>query len=279
MHQNENYKKKGSGIAIYIDSKFKTAHKVPSLCITTADIEILTVSFTSLNMNYFTLGVYRPPSGNAENFIENFDTLISKLNVNRYTKIHIVGDFNFDLYHPERNYNRMYLDCLFSNGIFPIISRATHFQGINPTCIDHILSNSIEDIKITGVIPYNITHHMFTFSFFDIQDSNDSQNEPTKSTLCVNGNTISKFVEEFNSLINETQLIDKFSAKDSFHEFQKIFKELYDKWFLHEKSNDCKHVHTKSDWITTGLAKSSKTKNQLYAQWRKIKHKLIGTNI
>ena len=65
MHQNENYKKKGSGIAMYIDSKFKTAHKVPSLCITTADIEILTV-----NMNYFILGVYRPPSGNADNFIK-----------------------------------------------------------------------------------------------------------------------------------------------------------------------------------------------------------------
>ena len=43
-----------------------------------------------------------------------------------YVSSHTAGDFNFDLYHPERSYNRSYLDCLFSNGIHPIISRATH---------------------------------------------------------------------------------------------------------------------------------------------------------
>ena len=48
MHDdNKIYKKKGSGIAIFIDNKFKTAHKVESLCICTVDIEIMTVMFTS----------------------------------------------------------------------------------------------------------------------------------------------------------------------------------------------------------------------------------------
>ena len=215
--------------------------------------------------------VYRPPSGNAVNFIETFDTIITKINVNHNTKIHIIGDFNFDLYHPERSNNKTYLDCLFSNGIHPIISRATHFQGINPTCIDHILTNSVEDIQFTGVIPYNITHHMFTFSIFDIEDSSDTQNKHIKLTLCINSYTVSDFVKQFDDLVIKTDLIDKYSAKDSFHEFQKIFKELYDKWFLHEKVNNCKHVHVKSDWITPGLAKSSETKNKLYAQWRKDK--------
>ena len=49
----------------------------------------------------------------------------------------------------------------------------------------------------------------------------------------------------------------------------KIFKELYDKWFVHKKPTRCKNVHVKSEWITPALAKSSDTKNTLYQQWRK----------
>ena len=50
-----------------------------------------------------------------------------------------------------------------------------------------------------------------------------------------------------------------------------VYKELYDRWFLHEKVMSCKHVHVKSDWITPGLAKSSETKNKRYTEWRKTR--------
>ena len=59
------------------------------------------------------------------------------------------------------------------------------------------------------------------------------------------------------------------SAKNSFNIFLSIFKELYDKWFLHDSSKKCKNLHTKSEWITIGLAKSCETKNKLYLKWRK----------
>ena len=269
---NDKYKHKGSGIAIYLDNKFKTASIISSLCVSTVDIEILTVAFTTnQNVKYYVVGVYRPPSGNVIKSIDTLDLVISKLNSNHNLRVHIVGDFNFDLYHPERSYNRSYLDCLFSNGIHPIISRATHFQGINPTCIDHILTNKVDEISLTGIIPYNITHHMLIFSVFDIQDSKSANSTYIKPTLCVNIVTVNEFVNDFNRRIIETDLIGQNSAKDSFHEFLVIFKELYDKWFLHEKIKKCKHVHVKSDWITSGLAKSSETKNQLYTKWRKEK--------
>ena len=178
-----------------------------------------------------------------------------------------------DLYHPERHSNISYLDCLFSNGLHPVISRATHFMGINPTCIDHILTNKVHDIRITGIITYNITHHMLTFSVFDIQFSKDSKSKFIKPTLCINSVSSAGFVNDFNNQIINQGVIDQYSVKDSFHEFLNIFKELYDKWFLHEKNSKCNHTHVKSDWITAGLAKSSETKNNLYAQWRKEKTK------
>ena len=273
INQNtEKYKKKGSGIAIYVDKKYTMIEKVPSFCTCTTDIEILTVTFTTeLNFRYYLVGVYRPPHGNFTNAIDTLDLFIGGLNNNHNIKIHIVGDFNIDLYHPERIHTKNYLECLFSNGFHPTISRATHFQGINPTCIDHILTNSVEDIKQTGVIPYNITHHMLTFSIFEIQELTDNKNTYVKPTLCINSHTISNFVNDFNNRIADNDIIVQYSAKDSFHEFLTIFKELYDKWFLHERVSKCKHVHVKSDWITPGLAKSSETKNILYTEWRKAK--------
>ena len=60
-----------------------------------------------------------------------------------------------------------------------------------------------------------------------------------------------------------------YTEKDSFHTFTNIFKELYDKWFLHDKAARCSNVHVKSEWITPALAKSSETKNILYQNWRK----------
>ena len=112
---------------------------------------------------------------------------------------------------------------------------------------------------------------MLIFSIFNIQDSYDENNTHTKSTLCINSYTIGEFIKEFNIQIVESDFIDQFSVKDSFHKFQNIFKELYDRWFLHEKVMSCKHIHVKSDWITPGLAKSSETKNKLYTKWRKAK--------
>ena len=76
---NDKFKKKGSGIAIYIDIKYKMVAKVPSFCICTADIEILTIKLTTeQNTTYYLLGVYRTPNGNVDNAIKTLDLIIKR---------------------------------------------------------------------------------------------------------------------------------------------------------------------------------------------------------
>ena len=160
-----------------------------------------------------------------------------------------------------------YLECIFSNGVHPIISRATHFQSLNPSCIDHILTNRIDEILCTGIIPYTISHHMFTFAILNI-DELESETKKFTKILCINEKSVNGFNREFENLTGIKGILTMQSAKDSFHEFLSIFKELYDKWFVHEKDEACNHVHLKSEWITPGLAKSSSVKNKLYQNWR-----------
>ena len=113
---------------------------------------------------------------------------------------------------------------------------------------------------------------MLIFGVFDInlpQNSKFNTSTNKKPSLCINEKSIAGFTNEFNSQFTESFDLVNYSAKDSFHDFLNFFKELYDKWFLHENPAQCKNIHTKSDWITPALAKSSQTKNLLYQYWRK----------
>ena len=272
LEKSDFYKRKGSGVAIYLDNKYNSATLDQSLSVCTVDAEILTVKFTTgKNYTNFVIGVYRPPSGNVNKFIEQLDSVISTINTSANTSIHIQGDFNLNLYNPTSKNVMSYLECVFSNGLHPLISRATHFMGRNPTCIDHILSNNVDYVLTSGVIPYNISHHMPIFSIVKDKFSADNCNQPNTPRFCINDEKLNGFDVEFKKRLNESPNfdLDESSAKINFTTFLDIFKELYDKWFLHNSDKKCKYIHTKSEWINSNIAKSCKIKNQLYLTWRK----------
>ena len=98
---------------------------------------------------------------------------------------------------------------------------------------------------------------MFTFTIFSINITGNSESQNKKPKLCINEKSINGFIADFENLLSNIENFEISSAKDSFHQFTTIFKELYDKWFLHIKPSNCKNVHMKSEWITQALAKSS----------------------
>ena len=270
LNNSDVYKRKGSGIAIFLDNRFNDACIEQSFCVSSPDLEILTVRF---NKNNYIVGVYRPPSGNYTKFLESFDvTIDSIISKSRNAKVNIIGDFNANLYNPSSKNTNSYLDCVFSNGFYPLISRATHFMGINPTCIDHILTNDIENTIKSGIIQYNISHHMPIFSVYhgSYEVHGDKINS-IKKRVCLNESTINGFSKDFLNKLSSEQCSPDICAKESFDGFLNNFNELYNKWFLHDNTIKCNNPHTKSEWITIGLAKSCNVKNRLYFLWRKSK--------
>ena len=182
----------------------------------------------------------------------------------------MAGDFNVNLYNPSSRYANSYLDTVFSNGLLPLISRATHFMGLNPTCIDHILTNDIDNIITSGIIPYAISHHMPIFSISHLVHDSDESTFHNRPRFCIYQRTLDGFTNDFKTMINESMNdINTSTSKDSFNNFLTKFKNMYDKWFLHSHKQKCKSPHIKSDWITISLANSCSTKNKLYLTWRK----------
>ena len=272
---DSKFKHKGSGIMILLDISINNAEIDNDLCQCTPDSEFLVVKYKSQGSTVFITGVYRPPSGSVTKFMENFDNLMLNINKHKNNKCHLLGDFNFNLYNPSTNYVSSYLDCMFSNNLFPLISRATHFKGVNPTCIDHILTNSISDIVLSGIITCSISHHMPVFIVISNGSDDGSYNAPNNPRPIINEYTIAGFVKDFKSLSSQFNSADchhDTPASEKFEYFLNDFALIYNKWFIQSRQNrNLRRNCIRKDWITVRLAKCCGVKNKLYSTWRKNK--------
>ena len=78
MPGGDKFENEGPRAALFHDSRYNMATKNTSLTLCTVDIEILTVSFTTKNIEYPIMSVYRPPSGNITAFTQESDKIITK---------------------------------------------------------------------------------------------------------------------------------------------------------------------------------------------------------
>ncbi len=99
----------------------------------------------------------------------------------------------------------------------PIISRATHFGGLNGTCIDNIISNDISRVINTGLIRCNISRHLPTFVIIDSSVDGTSNNR-SKNRVKVNDYLLNCFLQEFESL----ETLSKHIRTIMEHKFQYI---------------------------------------------------------
>ena len=137
---------------------------------------------------------------------------MSVINTCTNNQCHLIGDFNLNLYNSSSKNVNSYLDCIFSNNLFPVISRATHFKGHNPTCIDHILTNNISDTKLTGIILNNISHHMPVFSIISSDSTCINPNHSQNFRPIINEHTLHGFINDFKIITSKYDNMCAFSS-------------------------------------------------------------------
>ena len=136
-------KRKGSGLAIYIEDKFlHTTCEEFSKC--SKNMESLFIKISNTSESTIVGVIYRPPSGNIDQFFNEYENLLAKL---PSKNVYITGDFNIDLHKRSAQLGK-YENIFFGNGLLPLISRSTHFKpGCSPSCIDNIFAKSIESVS------------------------------------------------------------------------------------------------------------------------------------
>ena len=140
----------GGGVLCYIDENIpsKTVNVEGNVIV----CEIVLMEFSIKTFKWLFIGLYKPPSQNENNFLDNLSLIINRLTC-QYENFMLTGDFNMTIENKnlEVFINSLDLECL--------IKKPTCFQSKNPSCIDLILTNKKELFKNWNVLEGAISDH------------------------------------------------------------------------------------------------------------------------
>ena len=253
-------KAKGTGVALYINNVLNAVEN-GKLTSVSPNMESIFVTINDNSKKINIGAVYRSPSGNDEKFYEDFMSLIEQFPKN--TTSIIMGDFNFDLFKRLESAIEKFEDIFLSQGLFPLISLATHKTGNrNSSCIDNIFTNNIESCCLSGVISDMGHNHSPIFSTFNLSLSGPSG----KPLLQVQEYSYStKNIEAVAHELN-AELIDVYKDLD-FESFFMLFKNSVDHCCKLKKPRYSKRNPINNPWITDGIIDAIEHKNDLYLDW------------
>ena len=173
---------------------------------------------------------------------------------------YIVGDINVDLFQYSSNKQTSdFLDMLFDKGFMPLITKATRITYHYKTLIDHIYTNTPENLIRSGVCLADISDHLpvFCYSASNIPPTN-------KETYY---RDYSKFIKEkFLNDLNDINLISlvNHDVNESMNNIVDTLQRLTDKHEPVKKASNSMRRKLQKPWITRGMLKSIRKRYKLY---------------
>lgn len=245
---------KCDGTCIYVSSKLK--HQS-----TSKSINRINAILTEIDLGHEKLlltSLYKSHCVAINEFVDDlYAYLVEQKNVRNHL---IIGDMNIDLLHENAKINN-YIINYYENGYHSFINLPTRVTNESATCIDHIFGKLNENIKATPMIYDNgITDHFSTLLFLEIEPNcNVKKVDPIfYKKIDYRKLNCNIETENWNDIYNETDVnlaVEKFIRKIHF--------------YIEEASTSKKKRvsnRARKEWITTGILKSCRTKNNLYRQ-------------
>ena len=195
----------------------------------------------------------------------------------------MLGDLNIDLLKcEEHRLTSSFVDIhvLYSNNVFPLITKPTRVPQTTATLIDHVLTNNFDiwGKHWQGILCTDISDHYAVFHIAGntMCKSKDSLSPTVKRDLSYRN--VQKFINEMQQI--DWQIVTEIrDPQNAYSQFHNIICKTYDKCFLYKKCTSA-YVN-KKPWITTAIRESIKMKNKLYInrnkghnpdlQWRNYK--------
>ena len=109
--------------------------------------------------------LYRPPTGNLDNFIEHLTTITTTLRSQGQCEINCLGDINIDLMQNNAK-TRTYLDAIKRLGLSNIIQETTHIkqQNLGFSILDHYITSDPQLYLTRGVMITNASDHFIIYA-------------------------------------------------------------------------------------------------------------------
>ena len=234
--------------------------------------------------------IYRPPRDSIDNystFNNQFSQILDKLNTFN-AEVIIGGDFNINLLDIlKRNIVSDYFNVIISHSFHPHIILPTRISRRSATLIDNFLGRNSEKLTraSSGILIDKFSDHQPYF--ISIEGDNSYITQPKYITV---SNQSPENIKKFkNQLISADILgnIDQNPEADPQINYDTMSSIIETK---KDKCLPCKNIkfnsrkHKKNSWISHGILKSIKFRNELYKKMRKsdpntIEYNILSTNL
>ena len=139
----------GGGVLIYVHNclSYKVVLKGPDML----EFLVLTVSnyFCKLCVGLF----YRPPSSPVS-VLENFCTVLERLDPSYFSNFVLLGDFNIDFYNPNNPQHCKLTEIMHTFSLMQAVGEATHTTPTGKeTLIDWALVSQVTQLKQCSIVP------------------------------------------------------------------------------------------------------------------------------
>ena len=106
--------------------------------------------------------MYKAPGSDIDRFREYMDQLLTYANPSK-TKF-VCGDFNIDLLKQETHSGtKRFLECMYGQGLYPLIVRPSRITINSCTLIDNIFTDRINYSADSGLLISDINDHLPIF--------------------------------------------------------------------------------------------------------------------
>ena len=288
LYTSHRTNKIGGGVAIYVDKALKSSLLMKTNIeniLESVTIEILVENAKNIIITC----IYRTPGTCLDTFNHNIESMFGNKKDNKTYLIN--GDFNIDILNPHgNNKTNNYIDIMFTNNLFPVITKPSRITTDTATLIDNIYTNALEKQITSGLLINDITDHLPVFAMFPHYLRNKSK--PINHSYVT---TRRRTPDAINALKADLQMqtwsevYTTIDPNESYNAFLSIIMHLYDKHCPLKKTLHTNKQKQEKPWITRGLNNACKKKNLLYknllkdrnneteTRYKKYKNKL--TNI
>ena len=200
--------------------------------------------------------------------------MLSDLN-NISSNILILGDFNIDLLKiNDKLLHKTYFDDMLSLGLSPAITLPTRVTEVSATLIDHIFTGvGGNNIHSSGIIISDISDHFPYFYSFYFNQTIKSPCNKFKYGRKYNDKNVSKILHSLEN-IDIINLMTFDNPDKNYDILETLLIQAIDRYMPMKKIRLNKYKHKKTEWITNGILKSIKFKDNLY---KRMKLSVIGT--
>ena len=246
---------KNDGVLIFVKAHLNV--NIENIKLNNSCVTVSKLNIEYNNISYGITALYRSPSTETQNFIEDIDLYFTD---NLKTQIEIfIGDININILDKDENNVNSYLSMLAHHGFETYINVPTRTPSL--TCLDHIfIRKKLKKINLiykSFVLHTNITDHypiMINIHLQDYIENKTSTYEVVKTNY-----------KKFEHLIKSQDWSVVTSCNDPL-EATNIFMNLYNnslKQSITKKNIKVKIHHKIKPWITNGIIISIKNRDKM----------------